>query len=233
MLKAFTTGAATALVLALAIPAAHSETLKFKAKLDAASEVPANDGAGTGKASLKYDTDTKDLKYTLSYKGLTGDATAAPFPWPRRSGRQWRRRGSDYDRQIPDQGRGHIDRCSGRRSVGREMVCQRPHRSPSGWRDSRTGDTGHEEEKIRLSIQIGGGLSPGRSRFPSIGILPFQLYETHTGWVAERLKAAVLKTAVGASSPWVRIPPHPPFQSLSGHAGYAAIRHERLEQPGL
>ena len=30
------------------------------------------------------------------------------------------------------------------------------------------------------------------------------------GWVAEWLKAAVLKTAVRASVPWVRIPPHPP-----------------------
>ena len=31
-----------------------------------------------------------------------------------------------------------------------------------------------------------------------------------SGWVAEWFKAAVLKTAVGASSPWVRIPPCPP-----------------------
>src|SRR5437868_3410022 len=30
------------------------------------------------------------------------------------------------------------------------------------------------------------------------------------GWVAERFKAPVLKTGEGASSPWVRIPPHPP-----------------------
>ena len=41
-----------------------------------------------------------------------------------------------------------------------------------------------------------------------------------TGWVAERLKAAVLKTAVRASVPWVRIPPHPPiiadFGALEG-----------------
>jgi hypothetical protein len=29
------------------------------------------------------------------------------------------------------------------------------------------------------------------------------------GWVAERFKAPVLKTGVGASLPWVRIPPHP------------------------
>lgn len=31
------------------------------------------------------------------------------------------------------------------------------------------------------------------------------------GWVAERFKAPVLKTGVGESLPWVRIPPHPPF----------------------
>ena len=30
------------------------------------------------------------------------------------------------------------------------------------------------------------------------------------GRVAEWFKAAVLKTAVGVSPPWVRIPPHPP-----------------------
>ncbi len=29
--------------------------------------------------------------------------------------------------------------------------------------------------------------------------------------MAERFKAPVLKTGEGASSPWVRIPPHPPF----------------------
>ena len=30
------------------------------------------------------------------------------------------------------------------------------------------------------------------------------------GWVAERLKAAVLKTANRGTGSWVRIPPHPP-----------------------
>jgi hypothetical protein len=34
-----------------------------------------------------------------------------------------------------------------------------------------------------------------------------------TGRVAEWFKAAVLKTAVGASPPWVRIPPLPPALS--------------------
>ena len=58
-------------------------------------------------------------------------------------------------------------------------------------------------EPCPISIVTFGG--PGRrSRSP--------------GWVAERLKAPVLKTGRGASSSWVRIPPHPPltvyFQSF-------------------
>ena len=40
------------------------------------------------------------------------------------------------------------------------------------------------------------------------------------GWVAERFKAAVLKTAVRANVPWVRIPLHPPFENRSVNAGY-------------
>ena len=36
------------------------------------------------------------------------------------------------------------------------------------------------------------------------------------GWVAEWFKAPVLKTGVGASPPWVRIPPHPPASHEAG-----------------
>jgi hypothetical protein len=43
--------------------------------------------------------------------------------------------------------------------------------------------------------------------------------EARDGRVAEWFKAAVLKTAVGASSPWVRIPPRPPLSQK-----FAAIR---------
>src|SRR5262249_10232451 len=39
------------------------------------------------------------------------------------------------------------------------------------------------------------------------------------GRVAEWFKAAVLKTARGVSPSWVRIPPLPPFQYRTGHAG--------------
>ena len=38
-----------------------------------------------------------------------------------------------------------------------------------------------------------------------------QAFAVPAGWVAEWFKAAVLKTAVGGSLPWVRIPPCPPL----------------------
>ena len=42
--------------------------------------------------------------------------------------------------------------------------------------------------------------------------------------MAERLKAPVLKTGVGASPPWVRIPPHPPdaieIIAIFGNSGF-------------
>ncbi len=41
------------------------------------------------------------------------------------------------------------------------------------------------------------------------------------GWVAERLKAPVLKTGRRESASWVRIPPHPP--PFAFDAGYAAV----------
>src|SRR3546814_18291031 len=55
------------------------------------------------------------------------------------------------------------------------------------------------------------------------------------GQVAEWFKAAVLKTAVGASSPWVRIPPCPPgfnptlSRTVSEKTGRASCR-ERVGQ---
>ncbi len=39
------------------------------------------------------------------------------------------------------------------------------------------------------------------------------------GWVAEWFKAAVLKTAVRATVPWVRIPPHPPYSATESVQG--------------
>ena len=61
---------------------AYAETLKFKATMDAAQEVPTNDSKGKGTADLSYDTATKTLTWTITFDGLTGPATAAHFHGP-------------------------------------------------------------------------------------------------------------------------------------------------------
>jgi len=86
MLKHLTIGAATALAVVFAVSVSQAETVKYKAILNGASEVPPNDSKGTGEASLNYDTSSKKLDYTLSYKGLTGDATGAHFHGPAAAG---------------------------------------------------------------------------------------------------------------------------------------------------
>ncbi len=65
----------------LALPAA-AETMQFTADLQASSEVPPNDSGATGTADVTIDTDAKTVSWTLSYDGLTGDATAAHIHGP-------------------------------------------------------------------------------------------------------------------------------------------------------
>src|SRR5262249_34843511 len=50
---------------------------------------------------------------------------------------------------------------------------------------------------------------------------------TTPGWVAEWLKAPVLKTGRGASSSWVRIPPHPPACAAPSHSAGPASQETR------
>lgn len=75
-----------ALVALVGAQAAHAETVKFAAKLDAAQEVPPTDSKGTGTADISYDTDSKKLEWTVEYSGLTGDATAGHFHGPAAEG---------------------------------------------------------------------------------------------------------------------------------------------------
>ena len=60
----------------------QAEMLNMTAELTGASEVPANDSTGTGTLEASYDTETKMLTWTVTYEGLTGDATAAHFHGP-------------------------------------------------------------------------------------------------------------------------------------------------------
>lgn len=77
---------ATAAVLAFSAMPAYAEMLKFSADLKGASEVPPTDSAGTGKVDATLDTETKVFTWTITYEGLSGDATAAHFHGPAAEG---------------------------------------------------------------------------------------------------------------------------------------------------
>ena len=66
---------------------AMAETVKFKANLNAQSQVPPNDSRGTGNADITYDTATKNLTWTVTFRELKGPATAAHFHGPAEAGK--------------------------------------------------------------------------------------------------------------------------------------------------
>lgn len=61
---------------------AHAESIKLHAHMMAASEVPPKGGDGMGEVDATLDTVTNQLVYTVTYMGLSGDATAAHFHGP-------------------------------------------------------------------------------------------------------------------------------------------------------
>jgi hypothetical protein len=67
--------------------AAHAATRHFAAHLDGASEVPPKQSGGSGELTATLDTATRTLTYTLTYSGLSGDATAAHFHGPAAAGK--------------------------------------------------------------------------------------------------------------------------------------------------
>lgn len=78
---------AIALILStgFAFPVLAAKTA-FTADLKGTSQVPPNDSAGTGKAEVSYDDASHMLTWTITYSGLTGDATAAHFHGPAKEG---------------------------------------------------------------------------------------------------------------------------------------------------
>jgi hypothetical protein len=68
--------------LALVSFAARAETIKLKATLDAATEVPPKTSSGTGTVTATLDTATELFTYHIEFKDLTGPATAAHFHGP-------------------------------------------------------------------------------------------------------------------------------------------------------
>ncbi|WP_263418385.1 CHRD domain-containing protein [Terriglobus albidus] len=69
-------------VLSVGSLSAFAAQVSLKADLAGSHEVPAKDVAGTGTLTATLDTDTGELKYRVSFKGLTGPVTAAHFHGP-------------------------------------------------------------------------------------------------------------------------------------------------------
>jgi hypothetical protein len=63
-------------------PAAFAATETYGADLKGSAEVPAVDTKGSGSLSATYDTATKKLTFTVTYKDLSGPAAAAHFHGP-------------------------------------------------------------------------------------------------------------------------------------------------------
>ena len=72
----------TAAALLALTPAAFAASETYTADLKGSSEVPANDSKGSGTLTATYDTATKKLTYTVTYKDLSGPAAAAHFHGP-------------------------------------------------------------------------------------------------------------------------------------------------------
>ncbi|HWK43259.1 MAG TPA: CHRD domain-containing protein [Stellaceae bacterium] len=63
--------------------AAEAKIVPFTISLSSKNEVPPPAGAkATGKGTASYDTDTMELRYKVTYAGLTGDPIMAHFHGP-------------------------------------------------------------------------------------------------------------------------------------------------------
>jgi hypothetical protein len=80
------TGALAGFALLFAAPASAA-TVKFHATLTGAAEVPPTTSTGTGDATVSLDTATHEITYDVTYKGLTGDATAGHIHGPAEPGK--------------------------------------------------------------------------------------------------------------------------------------------------
>jgi hypothetical protein len=74
-------GLAAAVVLAFA-GGAVAETVTFKAALAAGNEVPPGNSRAVGSADVTYDTQTRQLGWTIVHSGLSSPGTAAHFHGP-------------------------------------------------------------------------------------------------------------------------------------------------------
>ena len=65
----------------------RAETVALKAELKGSNEVPPNSSPGSGMAEATFDTSSKMLSWTITYKDLTGPAVGAHFHGPGEAGK--------------------------------------------------------------------------------------------------------------------------------------------------
>ena len=81
----FTRTAVAAATLAFAVGlggSALAEEKQFMVMLTAGEEVPPTDSSGTGAGKITWNSDTKELSWSIEFSGLSGPATAAHFHGP-------------------------------------------------------------------------------------------------------------------------------------------------------
>lgn len=78
-------GLAAVAVMAVSSPLL-AETVNLAATLDGAQQSPAVQTDGKGTAQLTFDTETRELAWTVEYSGLSGPAVAGHFHGPAEKG---------------------------------------------------------------------------------------------------------------------------------------------------
>ena len=81
----FTRTAVAAATLAFAVGlggSALAEEKQFMVMPTAGEEVPPTDSSGTGAGKITWNSDTKELSWSIEFSGLSGPATAAHFHGP-------------------------------------------------------------------------------------------------------------------------------------------------------
>jgi hypothetical protein len=83
----YAAGSAAGVVLLTSAKPSQAAPIKFKADMNAASEVPPITSSGKGTLTATYDPATKVLTWEGNFSGLSGPATAAHFHGPAEAGK--------------------------------------------------------------------------------------------------------------------------------------------------
>ncbi len=121
--------------------AAYAATENFTADLRPPAKCRRPDSKGTGALTATYDTASKKLTYTVSYKDLTGPATAAHFHGPA-DAKTHAGVVVPVKEMTPATLKGEATLTDAQAAdlEGGKWYFQHPHGSQQGWRDPRTGD---------------------------------------------------------------------------------------------